>query len=846
MEYFDYSAFQDGAEDSGERSTHQQQPFAQTSNVSLERQSNPPYYGPNATHQISCEIKPRLTKDQHDVLETHFKTQPKPNTNVKKNFAESLGVSLDKVNVSKNDMNFGIATKTSFQNWFQNRRAKFKQDAKKAQLNLYPQATNFSSDSESSPFQTSPQYAEIMKQWTGEEQMSNGLGISEMQHIQDQSQLGGLPVNNAVNTDQLQNFIWPQQPIQDMYDSPLDFNRRTITQEQFTEMERNGGMTNSSGDFESFTATFYGNQGAISQVFPDSQLKQNVIAFPYPVDAQLSSNDSTVPSTVSEQSLQVFPSSTIRQASNASSSEWADSRSSSLSEAQYANGTFQMAAQQHPPSAGTTSQMWQPGSSKPLDVNVLKGQFQQAAEARASLEQQHMHEQPLAWPDEAYVRRGSQTSLLAHSMGNVGINTPQQHQPGVFKSPAPLANIAARRQRPKPANLGLASLRSQSYGGGGQPGSPGHGQQPHTVGAGQSIRRIMSQTNVLNGGVAQGRVMKSTPGSAQRSPLNWNFADALNSPNLVRALSHGNLAPPTPMSPSRPEQMGQSSSYQTVPGHAVRQPSINEPDLEHGLPYQPPVSVPPHVSPPHTPMYYQQQFIPQRVGSSVIMENTPPQSAPASQSCFPTNIWAAPQPHAQQQSSQPQSQVPTQHQMQVGPMAQQPYMNGMISDQQFQMANVTFAPSQHANVVSSGPPPGVPLTFATGVPVVNADGQVQMQFQQQMQQMYNQPQQTPSPPQVPYAFGTSAGVHPGMQATAQPPKQASQPASDFIVHEYTPPDAIKRAATPRKTIDTGPKNYTFSNAGPEQYEEKKLKKVDTKDSTSSPASSNGASSTSTL
>ncbi|KAI6806959.1 hypothetical protein KC350_g13937, partial [Hortaea werneckii] len=48
--------------------------------------------------QVPCDIKPRLTKEQHDVLEAEFQRQHKPNTITKKRFAEVLGVSLDKVN----------------------------------------------------------------------------------------------------------------------------------------------------------------------------------------------------------------------------------------------------------------------------------------------------------------------------------------------------------------------------------------------------------------------------------------------------------------------------------------------------------------------------------------------------------------------------------------------------------------------------------------------------------------------------------------------------------------------------------------------------------------------------
>jgi len=60
------------------------------------------HHAPHFAHHIASlavDVKPRLTKEQHDVLETHYQQQNKPNTVVKKGFAEGLGVSLDKVNV---------------------------------------------------------------------------------------------------------------------------------------------------------------------------------------------------------------------------------------------------------------------------------------------------------------------------------------------------------------------------------------------------------------------------------------------------------------------------------------------------------------------------------------------------------------------------------------------------------------------------------------------------------------------------------------------------------------------------------------------------------------------------
>lgn len=47
----------------------------------------------------ATDVKPRLTKEQHDILESHFQQQPKPSTNTKRGFAENLGVPVDKINV---------------------------------------------------------------------------------------------------------------------------------------------------------------------------------------------------------------------------------------------------------------------------------------------------------------------------------------------------------------------------------------------------------------------------------------------------------------------------------------------------------------------------------------------------------------------------------------------------------------------------------------------------------------------------------------------------------------------------------------------------------------------------
>jgi hypothetical protein len=65
----------------------------------------PPAGPPSKTHQMgTADVKPRLTKEQHDILENHFQQQHKPSTSTKKGFAESLNVPVDKINVSSSPL----------------------------------------------------------------------------------------------------------------------------------------------------------------------------------------------------------------------------------------------------------------------------------------------------------------------------------------------------------------------------------------------------------------------------------------------------------------------------------------------------------------------------------------------------------------------------------------------------------------------------------------------------------------------------------------------------------------------------------------------------------------------
>jgi hypothetical protein len=97
-----YHAAESYAEPRREYHHQHPHPFRNNSDTNLHDSSSKSsfYANGNLPSSIACDIKPRLTKEQHDILESHYQKQPKPNTNTKKGFAENLQVSLDKVNVS--------------------------------------------------------------------------------------------------------------------------------------------------------------------------------------------------------------------------------------------------------------------------------------------------------------------------------------------------------------------------------------------------------------------------------------------------------------------------------------------------------------------------------------------------------------------------------------------------------------------------------------------------------------------------------------------------------------------------------------------------------------------------
>ncbi|KAI4728600.1 hypothetical protein E4T49_03663 [Aureobasidium sp. EXF-10728] len=750
-----------------------------------------PHFNPAALAGMAVDVKPRLTKEQHDVLENEFRKQAKPNTNTKKRFAEVLGVSLDKVN-----------------NWFQNRRAKSKQDAKKAAgaYNMLQAQQQGQQQQQQSfvginpmggmngmpldqPFSMPTLYNGVRDNSIIDGPLSSGLGISQPENaFASLDQITSQPMRHQASTQSLAS----QHSVHSESFADAN-NRHTLTQAQFDAYSQPSFANMSAADTN--TALNSTANGDFYSEFCDFSFdSQSVDPLTSPPMHSNESIDSFAPDVVPD----FKPSD--NQLRNPSSSSEGSAPSVTISPAEDKNDTFDvnLASEDKPSQSTVTSPQWQPGQSVPVEMDDLRKEFQEAAMRRnfsvqSIPDSDEYLDQPMAFPGDDYNRRESSTVQLARSMQSFTM-APQ-------RSAMPSSSIAARRQRPRPAPLGTTSTRSTSYCGT-LPTSPGPVGGNHTIG-GHTLRRIKS-SQAMNG-IAGGRIQKNV-GSAQRSPSGYTtFAEANNarygrrvssfSPAYASlAASTASLAPPTPLSPTNTISTLRHMQSQPM----LRQTSLPEGDENYIVSGM-------NFSPPTTPLYGG-QFIRSRMGSlAVPSDNTPPQSAPPTQQCFPSGAFSPPQMPAMplvQSQANPQGFL------------------GMLPNEYPQMHNVMFPAQQQQSQYMDTQMSYIMTNTGeviSGYPVMPPFTQGHMQ------------QATPPHQQQP--FLPSSSLSPGVLGSSQVPKHVN-PGADFFVHEYSPPRDVKQSNTPRKAVESGPKNYTFSNHGPEYFEKHAKQK-----GSSSPASS---------
>ncbi len=814
------------------------------------------------------EVKPRLSKEQHELLERHFQGQNKPNTATKKGIADNLGVPLDKINVGAlHSPTFfpcvyvgcvwiGVEVHNcscSSQNWFQNRRAKVKQDLKRQQ--------NLSSSVHAQLAQTSlqmhyaPSSGHVLPQPHQQEPHSSddmaGPSLENAETV-NLHQLGyaSSASPDAAQESAMLNSCTTSQPMleqgsmldtgmtsQSMLEQgataqsmdQLGFSMQMSQEPQFAQepVTSSGGYGFAAG-YDSGTGYTFpsGFDGSIDY---EAMLAGNSVGYqaytgidgmpmqtPTPLLVDAGADNSSPDSVALSGSDTVRPSGSPQWSDGVTyyASDHSDAQCNDFSE-ESLRRNFES---QHSPQGPLFAYDWSEEKKLPDQSDSNEILIQMTADsygeipAPAGLDgsQSPVQLSPVQpSPDDdqpgdmssMFARRNSATSALADSMHNIGIHAPQPVG-AALRRPSN-ANLAARRQRPGPPVLlkvssgspdaegalhASGAQRSASYSAA-LPTSPGQGLMTDHV-----LRRVRSS------GIS--KLQKSNPGSAQRSPLNPSFSDA-SGPKAMRQLSShvsgsapypvsaASAAPPTPLSPDEmarlpqmlPDGVSDAQPVAPQPVYAAQQVPVDHFYSFGGIP----TTV---ASPPGTPMgvavagpsgfYYP---------LNPIYRDTPPQSAPASQQCFPTLC------------------LPPQHPPLSGP----------------EHVGELFMPENLPAHYGRPPVPAFTDAPAMEPQIKGAVGPMPMFDRRGVLQLEMIPFQYPSGEYAQQAGGArQVRIAPDVYAAQLAllnSAQGQQPAvSDLTVHQYTPPPGAAEAGSNPRPRDSQPKNYIFANQGPNDFQ----------------------------
>ncbi|KAI9804345.1 MAG: hypothetical protein M1833_007152 [Piccolia ochrophora] len=443
--------------------------------------------------------RPRLTQEQVNLLEKYFQMHPKPNTDVKRQLAESTDLALQRV-----------------ANWFQNRRAKAKhqkrQEQYEASRNHEAAGRSLYIEPLSPDFLVPPGF------------FSHDLEVDEMHELSPADASMG-PPSSHVTKPSFDSMSFDNFP-----DTSCDsLNRSWAATAAATAMTQDlcGGRFNYN------TAEVPAND-----TFPNVSGPGNIQHDSF-VASAFSDWDSS-----KESSVTWTP---ALQRDNPFDSVFTHivdfSRNQPPIQETPLHGEdinmFALPTQQLFPSQITQHQQQQPQQSSSLTSSPPETEI----------------ELPMLAP-EALTRRGSCPADFVNDFSAVDIHS-EEHQNSPNSSETSLT-IAARRKKSRPAALANNALRSHSYMSTLQVSPTA---KTSFLGPASPVRRIRSTGNNID--LYRGRIQKGTPGSAQRSPLSFaTFAEAgafaeadsqnahrnFSSPSQPSSGSAG-LAPPTPLSP---------------------------------------------------------------------------------------------------------------------------------------------------------------------------------------------------------------------------------------------------------------------------------------------------------
>ncbi|MCJ1418536.1 hypothetical protein MMC32_004884 [Xylographa parallela] len=605
--------------------------------------------------------RPRLTTEQTNILETKFQQDPKPPTNTKKDLAQKIGLTLDKVN-----------------NWYQNRRAKAKNARKNVETFGVLQVGEASNNWPYPDYQPAPNFghttqyppsiASVPMTGSGEHLLHDSLQSSlncssafkdplSFEGVQ-QHELSHDPESHTMSVMSniaLERPLTTEEQVQRTYEAmasryPSFWNSHDNSiEKEMSDFEVLNLIHKLDKDTENSNGIQIPHD---SQPEVPSRVTVEEVYQPSPVLASWSNNQSSLMAWV-----------TAQQDANSFEENQMPMQQSSVPILERRDETQQSSDSMGSHRSNPISHSFHDPSTVSLvtlasmDEEVMKQSPSLAHFNLSSIE---------ALPRRAVSRRGSDSSDLADNFDTIHLQKVQSQQTSdeeVFKTPKiPQLSLAARRKR-RPVALGPVSNRSVSC-----TSPPGTSPIVTTAILGQtsSVRRIKSTGNSLN--VIGGRIQKSGITSAQRSPLNFatfQEADAMNHINRIAASSPSNSQTNSanghiPMTPHTPPAVGEPLMDWNKPlVHSSSNPNMIQFQQHPSSPRDEYVH-----SPPATPYLHLPAYITHNQQQSV----APPQSAPAHLASFP---HLSPPYHAMPGTPSsyfpPQGVLPEPYQYQVAP-----------------------------------------------------------------------------------------------------------------------------------------------------------------------------------
>ncbi|KAE8452366.1 hypothetical protein EG329_001066 [Mollisiaceae sp. DMI_Dod_QoI] len=434
---------------------------------------------PNPTK--NTETRPRLGKEEVDILEASFRKNPKPTTQTKRGFADDMGVDLARIN-----------------NWFQNRRAKRKQE-KKQEAYEAGQAQDAAAYSEPS----SPDFYAHSNGY-----YSDGQMIPMPQSSASFPMMSGPPRAVASCNPQYR----------DPSTASMESLQRTLAVAHAAEHEDYHGFVDQRDSLGTFG-------GSLAHDFSTSDR----VHFPSPeLPSHFDGNHQTFSSYSSHFSTGLY------------------------NEGQPLEIQSPEETTNHTPTP-FNSYSTGPAAPAPQLITAFPSQLLPAQDGLPLCNDEHESQSPEDHSENAIG--------FKYDMSESDTMSPPPAASIPFKSPPPPANIASRRKKVqvKPTTLAAETLRSRPPMG---PRTVSHAEgfrRPTESPVSSPMRRIASAGGNRN--VLSGRIYKSGIESSQRSPINFGTFESagafmehnfhnIRHPSLTASSSlNSSLAPPTPMSP---------------------------------------------------------------------------------------------------------------------------------------------------------------------------------------------------------------------------------------------------------------------------------------------------------